>query len=86
MGNSQFSMGKSTIFKNPNFQWQNPSEIWIFSVAKPIQTDPSDPFQTDPRYSDTFDLHSALREQADHPVGIPGVKSALRLPRCGVAG
>lgn len=29
------------------------------------------------RYSDTFDLHSALREQADHPVGILGWWSCI---------
>jgi hypothetical protein len=78
MGNSQFSMGKSTIFNGKITIFNGKiHQFWIFSVAKPIL---SKPIQTDPRYSDTFDLHSALREQADHPVGISGAKSALRLP------
>ena len=47
----------------------------------------TDPFQTDPRYSDTFDLHSALREQADHPAGIPGAKESVAVtPAVAVTG
>ena len=41
----------------------------IFCFQEASQDGPSSERQDQPqRYSDTFDLHAALREQADHPV------------------